>query len=80
MLFLEPGRRGSTERSLLLLGAVVLASLGISYVGTAAPWRVAFAYLVPSAFMTSASVLLALPSASRRLQVALRALTASPGT
>jgi peptidoglycan/LPS O-acetylase OafA/YrhL len=80
LLLLEPERRQAADRSLLLLGAVVLASLGISYVGSAEPWRVAFAYLVPSAFMMTASLLLALPSASRRIEIALRDISTSAGT
>jgi heme A synthase len=78
LVFLEPGRRQAAERSLLLFGAVVLGSLGISYVGSAEPWRVAFAYLVPSALMTSAAVLLALPWATRRIETALRDVSPSP--
>jgi len=51
-------KRGTFERILLSVGAVVLGSVGTAYVGTAEPWRVAFGYLAPSALMTWAAFVL----------------------
>ena len=80
LTFLEPYRQRSAKHSLVLLGAVVLGALGISYVGSAEPWRLAFAYLVPSAMMAAGSLSIALPSARHRIAIALREMSASPGT
>ena len=71
-IFLEGERKASMDRMLLSGGAVLLACLGISYLGAAEPWRLAFGYLFPAALMAAAVVALSSVRWSWRIVVSRR--------
>jgi hypothetical protein len=74
LMFLEP-KRGSADARLLLLGAVVLASIGLAHIGWAQPWQVAFGYLLPAALLIASAAALAVAGFS--VQIAVKADRAS---
>ena len=71
-IFLEGERKASMDRMLLSSGAVLLACLGMSYLGAAEPWRLAFGYLFPAALMAAAVVALSSVRWSWRIVVSRR--------
>ena len=57
--FLEPQATAGPRARLFLAGSAAMASVGLSYIGWAEPWQVAFGYLMPAGFMVAAAILAA---------------------
>jgi hypothetical protein len=57
--FLEPRTLRTAQAVLLLAGGIAMASVDLSYIGWAEPWRVAFGYLMPAGLTATAAIIVA---------------------
>ena len=57
--FLEPRAQRTAQAVLLLAGGTAMASLGLSYIGWAEPWQIAFGYLMPAGLTAAAAIIVA---------------------
>ena len=57
--FLEHRAQRTAQAVLLLAGGTAMASVGLSYIGWAEPWQIAFGYLMPAGLTAAAAIIVA---------------------
>ncbi len=57
--FLEHRAQRTAQAVLLLAGGTAMASVGLSYIGWAEPWQIAFGYLMPAGLTVAAAIIVA---------------------